>query len=71
MCLSPSLFVENWNGKNAKYCVCTESLNAFLQVDYLLYVVKIRRTRENDCDAKRANDNGKSIFMIYNSEETH
>lgn len=46
-------------------------IECFLQVDYLLYVVKIRRTRENDCDAKRANDNGKSIFMINNSEETH
>lgn len=46
-------------------------IECFLQVDYLLYVVKIRRTRENDCDVKRANDNGKSIFMIYNSEETH
>lgn len=46
-------------------------IERFLQVDYLLYVVKIRRTRENDCDAKRANVNGKNIFLIYNSEETH
>lgn len=46
-------------------------IECFLQVDYLLYVVKIRCMCENDCDVKRVNDNGKSIFMIYNLEEIY
>lgn len=46
-------------------------IECFFQVDYLLYVIKIRGTCENDCDAKRANDNGKNISMIYISIETH